>query len=234
MRWYPPNRATQAELMDDLSGDVAALERTLTQLELVNALLTRRGTVLGRYLLDHAAKDARRPHRVLDLGAGGGDVALWLARQARRRGLHISITAADHDPRVLAFAQRRCAEEPSITLVQTSATESLGEHDYVICNHFLHHLDERQIPAVLRAVYETGARRFIINDLLRSYASLVGFRLFSAVFLHDSYAREDGLTSIRKGFRPHELATAVQNSPWANHAQIIRFSPGRVCVVADR
>ncbi len=234
MRWYPAQRSTQPELMDDLQSDPPELERTLSQMVLVNRLLSRRGTVLSRFLLDHVAEGPQREYRVLDLGAGGGDIAIWLARRARRRGLRLRITAADHDPRVVSFAERKCAGEPAVTVVQASAGAPLGEYDYVICNHLLHHLGDDEIPAVLHRIHDTGAIRFIANDLLRSYASLVGFRVLAALFLHRSFARVDGEISILKGFRPDELLAFFRASPWGEGARVLSLMPGRLCVVADR
>lgn len=218
--------------MDDPQSDSAALERTLRQFVLVNALLSRRGTVLTRYLLNDL--EPGREYRVLDLGAGGGDIARWLVARARKRGLRVRVTAADHDPRVVACARRWCASEPLIDVVQVKVGEALGEHDYVICNHVLHHVPDEEFPALLQAVYDTGARRFIANDLLRSNASLVGFRLFAALFLRNSFSRVDGEISIKKGFRPEELRDLMSPSPWSPDTRIVRLSPGRVCVVADR
>ncbi len=218
--------------MDDPQSDAAALERTLRQLILVNTLLSRRGTVLTRYLLNDL--EPGRGYRVLDLGAGGGDIARWLVARARKRGLRVRVTAADHDPRVVACARRWCASEPLIDVVQVKIGESLGAYDYVICNHVLHHVPDEAFPSLLQAVYDTGARRFIANDLLRSNASLVGFRLFAALFLRNSFAREDGETSIKKGFRPEELRNLMSSSPWGPGTHIVQLPPGRVCVVADR
>lgn len=225
--------------MDDPGSDRELLERTLDQLVLVNHLLSRMRGLLRRYVLGDMAdqNDPGRPWRVLDVGAGGCDIPIWLARASRRRGVPVHITCLDQDPRIIDYARSRVAAYREISLREGSAFEIAGSYDYVICNHFLHHLTEEEIGRFLAAAHGVCRRRLLVNDLLRSYWSLAGFGLVSSLLFPRSFARSDGLLSIRKGFRRQELSRLLEASPWggADSSWTVRHAlPGRVYCVATR
>ncbi|TVQ36862.1 MAG: methyltransferase domain-containing protein [Spirochaetaceae bacterium] len=232
--WYAPRRLQAGELMDDPASDRRLLERTLTQLELINRLLSRARALLRRYVIDDMRARGARRATVLDVGAGGGDIALWLVRQAAHFGLQLRTTCLDRDERVVEFARRRLRGEQAVEVVHGSALEITGQWDYVLCNHFLHHLDEAEIELFLDLSFEICRRRLLINDLLRSNWSLAGFRIVSALLLHGSFARHDGIVSIQRGFRPSELDGMVRQCRWNGQAQVGKLLPGRVYLVGTR
>ena len=222
-----PSRAREPELMDLLDGDPGRLERTLRQLAWINRFLSGARRLLARTIL----KDARRrppPYTLLDVGAGGCDLALWLAR--RQPGLRI--TCLDHDPRAVAYARRRCASVPAIEVRLGAAgeLERLESFDYVFANHFLHHLDDERLAPTVAAMLARTRRLLVITDLLRSRGSYVWFSLFAGVFLHGSFAAADGRLSIRRGFRPEELQELLAVAAPPGRLEVRRGRPGRVVV----
>lgn len=232
--WYPRQRATTAELMDDPESDRRALERTLTQFALVNRILSRMRGLLRLHVIDDIRRRGVSSATVLDVGAGACDIPLWLVNEAARSGVELRITCLDHDPRVVEFARRRTARTPAVAVVHGSVFESQTPYDYVICNHFLHHLEDGDILRFLDLSFSCCRRRLLINDLLRSYWSLIGFEVLSGVLLRNSFARFDGSLSIRRGFRPCELEQLVAASRWRGRAHVRRTVPGRVYIVGSR
>lgn len=249
---YPRRRATATELMDDPESNRELLERTLGQFSHINRLLTRSRTVLHRELLSDMEARVRRAevprnHRftVLDAGAGGCDLPLWLIDEGERRGLTIHVTAVDADPRVVAYAKRVAlpqAAPGTLTIVEGSVLAGAGApsavtppFDYIFANHFLHHLTDDQIRQFLKISRELCRRRIVINDLLRSWVWLWLYRLVAQLFLRGSFARNDGAVSILKGFRPRELAALCtgEGGP-AQPCRVRRMLPGRVLLVIDR
>ncbi|RIJ51954.1 methyltransferase, partial [Clavibacter lycopersici] len=90
------------ELMDDPDCDPAALDRTYARFPVVNRVVAGwRGVYRSRI---RPLLSADRETTLLDIGSGGGDVPLSLARWARRDGLRLSVTGIDPDPRAAAFA----------------------------------------------------------------------------------------------------------------------------------
>lgn len=235
---YPVSRCEQPELMDDPSSDRRQLERTLQQFGLINRLFSRSTGLLRRHLLDDMVQQGRSSATVLDVGAGAGDIARRLLQSARRRGLELSITCLDSDRRVVEYARRSLLSEHSITVRLGSIFEQVHhdghEYDYVICNHFLHHLRDDEIARFLDIAHRITRRRLLANDLLRANWAVLGFRLFAALFLRGSFARHDGVLSIRRGFRPSELRRLVNGSAWADEATVHTAVPGRVYLLGSR
>src|SRR5690606_34964478 len=82
------------------------LRATLRRFGTVNRLVSGWGTVYARHLRP-ALQALDRPARVLDLGSGGGDLVVRLARLARGDGLEVEWTGVDPDPRAHEVAAAR-------------------------------------------------------------------------------------------------------------------------------
>ena len=116
-------RADLVEEMDRLDSSQDRLRRTLTQFQLVNRIFSRYRSVLTRSVLRDMAKDGSRSYRLADLGAGGCDIARWLIRRCRERGLRLAISAVEHDPRVARHARAANAGYPEIQVVEGNALD---------------------------------------------------------------------------------------------------------------
>jgi 2-polyprenyl-3-methyl-5-hydroxy-6-metoxy-1,4-benzoquinol methylase len=225
-RWQPA-RARGPEWMDLPDSDPRRLQRTLAQMEWINRSLTGARRLLERTILE----DIRRrpgPCTLLDVGCGGADLALWLAR----REPSLRITCVDHDPRAAEYARRRCAaaERIEVQLGSAAALEALGGFDYVFANHFLHHQEDEGLAPTVTAMMARARRLLVITDLLRAPLPYFLYSLFAGAFLHGSFAACDGRLSIRRGFRPQELA-ALLNGSAPGRLEVRSESPWRVVVI---
>jgi 2-polyprenyl-3-methyl-5-hydroxy-6-metoxy-1,4-benzoquinol methylase len=165
----------------------------------------------------------------VDLGAGGLDIPLWLARTARASGLRLRITAVESDARVIEHVRPRAGA--AIRLVQgdaLAALDGIRDADYIFCNHFLHHLPAEAMPGFLRALAGAARRRFIVSDLLRSGWCYAGYAVFAGLSLHRSFAFADGLLSIRRGFRPGELNGLVRTAGLSGRVEVHQLAGGRL------
>jgi len=214
--------------MDLPDSDPVRLERTLRQLAWINRLLTGARRLLENTILQDL-HGRPGPCTLLDVGCGGADLARWLARRAPS----LRITCLDHDPRVAAYARRRCSGIPAIEVRLGSAAEleRLGDFDYVFANHFLHHLEEEKIAPTVAAMLGRARRLLVVTDLLRSRGSQAWYGLFAGVFLHRSFAAFDGLLSIRRGFLPQELEALLAGIAASARLEVRRERPGRVVVI---
>jgi len=224
---WQPERFRGPELMDLPDSDPRRLERTLAQIAWINRFLSGARRLLERTILE----DIRRrpgPCTLLDVGCGGADLALWLAR----REPSLSVTCLDHDPRAAAYARRRCsaADRIEVRLGSASELDRLGSFDYVFANHFLHHQEDEHLAPTVTAMLAHARRLLVITDLLRSRASYFWFSLFAGVFLHRSFAFYDGRLSIRRGFLPEELSARLDGAARGRLA-VRREPPGRVVVI---
>jgi 2-polyprenyl-3-methyl-5-hydroxy-6-metoxy-1,4-benzoquinol methylase len=206
------------ELMDDAGCDASALHRTYARFAAVNRLVSgwhRTYRTQIRPLLS-----ADRPTTLLDIGFGGGDLPRALRRWAVRDGLDLTVDAIDPDPRAVAFVSARPAT-PGVRFRQAGSAElaEAGErYDLVTSNHLLHHLDAAGLQQLL-ADSERLARRLVLHsDLRRSRAAYLAWAAASWPTARDSFLFTDGLLSIRRSYRPAELAAAAPPG-WRVRAQ---------------
>ena len=107
-------RNMQPEIMDQPELDRAKHLNALRGLAHVNWFSRSVGIVwrpirrLARRL--QSANSRTAPLRILDLASGGGDVAIGLARRARRRGLDMDIVGYDLSPTAVDHARARASQ----------------------------------------------------------------------------------------------------------------------------
>lgn len=206
--------------MDLPECDPKRLLATVRQFRLINRLFSRSLALLEETLVQPLLQSGLRDCSFLEPGAGGCDVPLRLVARCRRLGIRIRVTCLERDPRIVAFARERCRGVPEIRVEEGDALSPgvLDGHDFVFANNFLHHLPEPEIITFLTSLAAARPRGFLINDLHRSLPAWLGYALFSSLFLHRSFARYDGLLSIRRGFRRSELEMLVRQSGLADTA----------------
>lgn len=223
-------RSTEKEIMDDPGCDPVLLLRTVDQFAAINRIVSRYRRILSRLVLDDMELAPQRSYHMVDIGAGGCDIMLWLLRESRRRGLKLQVTAIDIDPRIINHARMRTADEDGLNVQMLDAFEisNLAPVDYVFANHFFHHLEHEKIVDLLGIIASTVKRTFVLSDLARSYFSYAGFFLLSNLFFRNSFAISDGLQSIRRGFLLDELRMIATNAGLAHRTSILRLPPGRL------
>lgn len=197
------------ELMDRPDCDPELLENTYRQFGVINRALSGWRRLYLREVRPLVFREPG-PATLLDIGSGGGDLAMMLAGWAARDLLDLSITGIDPDPRATAFARRR-PPSSGVEFRQAHSSELVAEgrtYDFVISNHVLHHLSAHELQDLLADSEQLARRTALHNDIRRSP---VAYGLFSAAALpfRHSYIRKDGLTSIRRSYTAGELASSA-------------------------
>ncbi len=190
----------------------------------------------GPGLSNREHSSSGRSFTVLEIGAGGCDVAIWLAGACRKRGIQAHITCIDNDARIVSYARHRILASgvsDRIEILQLSAfdVDQLPDYDYVICRNTLHHFTEDQACTLLRLMSKKAARLFFASDLARSRAAWIAFWAFSSIFLHGSFARYDGLLSLARAFVRTELHALIPAAGTRYQPRVRRFFPALLCVV---
>lgn len=198
------------ELMDDPDADAGMLARTYDRFRIVNALVSGPAQL---YRHDIRPRARRGRLRILDVGAGGGDVCRMIAARLRRDGLTAEITALDADGRAVDWARSR--DDGAGIVYRRALCEELvaeGERfDVVFSNHVLHHLTEPELHGLLRDTKTlVGEHGLVVHrDIARSAAAYQLYRagtwLYASTALKGTFIREDGLLSIRRSYTASEL-----------------------------
>ena len=221
---------TDKEKMERADADPHQLLRSIRQFQWINVLFSASRGLLREHFFSVMEQDPKRVYTLLDVGAGGCDIAVWAAREARNRGLKLEITALDNDPRILPIAYRAVRDCPGIRILEGNALDfsELGSFDFIFSNHFLHHLDWDEIRIFLQQVLARTRLGFVMNDLMRSRMAYLGCTVLLGLSARRSFAFHDGRLSIRRGFLPGELRDfATRNFPNAR-IQVVETFPARV------
>ncbi|MCG6923388.1 MAG: methyltransferase domain-containing protein [Acidobacteria bacterium] len=214
-------RSREPELLDGTVSDVE-VGRSLADLRLVNRWLGGR-----RHLLA-----AVRPHlepggSLLDVGCGSADLPVFLLSRLQTPvlavGLDVKPAHLQHAPPVV---RRVVAHAGALPFAD-------GAFDVVTASLFLHHFDARDLVPVLVNLYRLARRALVVSDLHRAAVPhLFGRLVFPALF-RSPVSVHDGLVSIRRGFRPPELRSALEEAG-ITHVRIRRRFPYRLLAVAVR
>lgn len=194
--------------MDEPGLDPVLLESAYRDLSRF-ALFSRTVIQVARPVFRFARSTPRHGAlRLLDLGTGGGDLAIGLARRLRAGGIQAEIHAADRNPRSLARATARAMEADVRLQVHAYDAErdSLpARPDVVVSSLFLHHLTDDGLEALFRAIHDSSAQLAVMNDLRRSRTGLIVASCVVRLTTRNPVVRADAPQSVRAALRPAEL-----------------------------
>ncbi|CAN5827302.1 hypothetical protein BH24CHL6_BH24CHL6_00410 [soil metagenome] len=196
-----------SELLDG-PLEPALLAGNLRDLARVNRWLG--GNALSWRSVTHALRDVplSEPARVLDVGTGGADLPLALARSARRVGRRLEIVAMDVRAEIVEAARRLSADEPEVSVEQ--GRPDILDHparsfDVVHASLVLHHLEPPAAGALLSEMARVARRAVIINDLVRGRHWWLAAWLLAHVATANRYTRHDAPLSVRRAYQPAEV-----------------------------
>ncbi len=253
----PPH--TLPELMDDPTSlaNLRACLQTLRQINIVTGSYRPTFAFLAR-ALQHAAGQgitltADRPLRILDIGSGGGDTLIRIARWAAIRRLPVALTGVDLNPQSAILAREtelrltsrnpRLRGAPITWLTADALSLTLPDPpDLILSSLFMHHLEDAEIVRILRWQHQAATLGWFINDLARSRRAArlylaVGtvlrhqpFRsLLSGVIRYNSLCMHDGPVSLRRAFLPADWHRLLAEAAIST-ATLVPTRPARLCV----
>jgi len=206
-------RARGSEFLDAPDSDPRLAEESYRFMKRVNRI--GGGTRVVREFLESELKDRPRaePIRILDIGAGAGDIPLAILGWARRQGHRIEFTCIDFNAKALETAQQaidRAGGDSSIRLVEADifAYQPVNDFDYAISSMTFHHFTEAEIHRLITHLCGFVRRALLINDLHRN---LLNYLVCSILVVPlDREIRHDARLSILRGFKPDELRTILR------------------------
>ena len=209
--------------MDDPDCDLDQLHRTYQHFALLNRVISGWDKIYTQCVRPRLV-DSSKIYRLLDIGFGGGDVPLRLIQLAQHDGYKLEGLAIDTDSRALDYVRQR--EWPATLSFSSDSLSLLKERkerfDFVISNHLVHHLEGDELLALLDDALTLSKGLVLFGDIRRSAAAYGSYSVFSSV-LRNSFARKDGLLSIRRSYTASELRDLVP-APW----QVSKMFPYRL------
>lgn len=230
------------ERMERRDQDPELLDRALDALEGANRRLG--GTrVVWRPLA--RALEARGPRsgevRLLDVGAGGGDMGRELASRVRQRGLVPRLLLGDRHERTLRLARRRgergrrdrggrSVASGTVAAEKSGAARAGGGPRFlrldagdlpvrsggvhlVVCAATLHHLERGQALRFLREAERVASLGWVVADLRRSWPSYLAVQLLAhTLWRNNPLPRCDAPRSVRRAYTPAEARGLVEEA----------------------
>ncbi|HUY90223.1 MAG TPA: methyltransferase domain-containing protein [Pirellulales bacterium] len=227
MPWAPDlsRRDLQPELIDQADLDAGRHLHALEGLVRINIFSGSAG-ILWPPIRDLISADPRRSWRLLDVGAGAGDLPLALWRKAQRAGFRLEVEGCDKSGRAVEHARQRAKRSnvPARFFECDALEDALPDgYDIVMSSLFLHHLDEPQAIELLRRKAAAAGRLMLVNDLERSWAGFTlaywGVRLLTRC----DVVHADGPQSVAGAFRLDEVRALCRAAGLEGYALKRRF-----------
>lgn len=198
------------EKMDMPDCDKQKLFNTYKQFSTINGLISG-WRAIYKNKIRQACSDPDHTYSLLDIGFGGGDLPIKLATWTKNDGISLEITAIETDKRACEYVENLVTPD-RITFRKISSTALMEEgnsYDFVISNHLLHHLDNKELLQILDESIKLSKNRVLFSDIERSDIGYLLFNTFSRPIFYKSFITEDGLTSIKRSYTADELRRLV-------------------------
>lgn len=212
------------EIMDQPDCDSQRLYNTYRQFRIVNAI-SRSGWIYRHWIKPAIKVQPEQPYSLLDVGFGGGDIALGIARSANRDRLKLNVTGIEIDRRAYDYARTlKRPENVDFRIVDIHELAERGERfDFVISNHMLHHLNHETFGRMLKDAARICKQFVLFIDLKRSDLAYALFAAAAYPLFRKSFVPHDGLASLRRSYTYRELES-IAPSGW----EVTRLFPFRL------
>lgn len=199
-----------AETLDHPEADARLVEATLADIARVNTLLGGRGAAAFGLELVMAGLAPGSTLSLLDVGAGAGDVVRHLVRRARARSIELRPVALERH----RAAARLCRESGLATLLADGGTLPVRDRsiDVALASQLLHHLSRGSATRLVTELSRVARLGVVIADLRRSPVAAAGIWVAAQVLGLHRVTRDDGVTSVRRGFTPRELGDVLRGA----------------------
>lgn len=211
-----PPRRPAAERLDDPTLPSGEMRRSLEDIRLVNRRWGGSGA-LARFLLGRL--DAGTRPRILDVGAGSGDVARRLEASLRRAGRDARVFALDLQwrhliaGRAMARAERDGGAPGPDASVAANAFRlpfADGSVDFAVSTLFFHHFSPEENAAILGELTRVARLGFAVLDLTRNRIPWAFVALAGRVVFRTRVSVEDGVASVRQAYTPGEAESIAR------------------------
>ena len=201
-------RTADPEIMDDFSLEGAQLTDALDKIAQINQLLGGNTLTLSgvKKLISKIPKT--QMITIVDLGCGNGDMLRTLEDYAARNQLSFKLIGIDANPFTVNYAINSSIKYPNIEYLSEDIFETNFENinfDIALCTLTLHHFKDNDISRIVEILERNTRLGIVVNDLHRSKIAYRLFQMIAVVFKLNEMSREDGLTSILRGFKKDEL-----------------------------
>jgi len=208
------HRSNEPELMDDPAVKEKDLQIALSDISRANKLLGGNNITLNAVINMMKASGLNREIVILDLGCGDGEMLRLIADLCRKKNIKVKGIGIDLSDKSLELAKQYSVSYPEIVYYYKNILDIKKSEfgcDIIMCTLTLHHLNKSEIAKLIEKMVSLASLGVIINDLHRNKIAYYLFKLFSFFFIKGHIAKNDGLVSIKRGFKKEELLAYVED-----------------------
>ena len=201
-------RTEKPEIMDDFTMEGEVLRDALDKIAKINQLLGGNKLTLRGITDLMTSIPKSRIITIVDVGCGNGDMLRTIADYGLKNGFEFKLIGIDANVFTVNHARKLSKNYSNIIYKSEDVFDKLFaelKYDIVLCTLTLHHFKEEEILKLMGVFDANSSIGIVINDLQRSAIAYRLFQLLCFVFRLNDMSREDGLTSILRGFKKEEL-----------------------------
>ena len=224
------SRTDEPELLDGDALDATELHRNLRELAMLNRLPGGAGASIAAV---ERLADGRSELSIADVGTGAGDLPVAFARHGRGRG-RWTVVAIEVRPEIAAFARRRTARLPEITVQLGDATRlPFADRSFDVAHSslLLHHLDGWACVEALTEMRRVSRLGVVVNDLQRGRLHFLVTAATVRALARSRYTRHDGVVSARRAYTLTERRELLRSAGLRPVWQTLPLAP-RVATAA--
>ena len=201
-------RTDTPEIMDDFTLEGEVLREALDKITKINRFLGGNSLTLNGVKELILTVPKSRLITIVDVGCGNGDLLRVLSNYGKENNYSFSLIGIDANAFTVNHAKKLSESYSNINFQCEDIFEfdfSQLKCDIILCTLTLHHFKNEEIESLLTTFYANSNLGIVINDLHRSSLAYRLFQIICFLFQLNSMSREDGLTSILRGFKKEEL-----------------------------
>jgi 2-polyprenyl-3-methyl-5-hydroxy-6-metoxy-1,4-benzoquinol methylase len=207
-------RSAGVEIMDDLDCKGEVVNQTLRELEFINRTLGgNQITVTG--INDLLKDESQTDLEIVDLGCGGGDMLVLLAKEFSMKNRKARFLGVDANPNIIDYAQSHVQNFSNIefeTVNILSSEFQSKKFDIAIATLFFHHFTSEQLSNIIAKLHSQCRVGIVINDLHRHPLAFYSIKLLTKLFSKSTMVKFDAPLSVLRGFSRKEMIEILKNA----------------------
>jgi 2-polyprenyl-3-methyl-5-hydroxy-6-metoxy-1,4-benzoquinol methylase len=203
----------ESEKLDNLSLNGEPLYKALQSLEWINRWFGNHRSVVNAIIGIY--KKDKQLLSIVDLGCGGGDLILAVAKALQKNKIQFIITGIDGNANTLEYAQKKCAGFPEINFLQADILSNeirIQPCDIMISSHFMYHFTGDGLIKFLKINLPSISTAVVFSELKRNRFAMQLFKFSSFLLPLSKLAKEDGLLAIKRSFTKKEWLAILQKA----------------------
>ncbi|MEQ9592196.1 MAG: methyltransferase domain-containing protein, partial [Cyclobacteriaceae bacterium] len=163
----------------------------------------------------------KQPLEIVDLGCGGGDMLIEIARYGRKRNIPFKLIGIDANPHIIEFAKKNCEAYPEIeflTLDIFSSEFKKLRFDVAIATLVTHHFESTSLSQLCATLQRQSKLGVVINDLHRHWLAYYSIKVLTLAFSKSSMVKYDAPLSVLRSFKKNEWLQILHQGGISNYS----------------